>query len=106
MHRPPLDYQSQPPPPPGPRPVSPALRLLAGFLAGTALSAAVWIGGWTPLVQRGSGDILWVVPAVKVLASVVCLCIPGWRSFGAGVLASLAIGFLIFFVTCAVNLKM
>lgn len=105
MDRPPLDYRSEPPPPPSPWRASPAIRLLAGFLTGTALSAAVWTGGWTPLVQRGSGDILWIVPAVKVLASVVCLCIPGWRSFGAGVLASLAIGFLIFFVTCAANLK-
>ena len=80
------------------------LRMLWGFLAGSGISTLAWVGGWQPLVANDSGAALWIVPAVKFLAAVVFLFVPGWRLFGAGLLVSIAMGFLIFFVTCLAHL--
>jgi hypothetical protein len=81
-------------------------RFFSGLALGTAMSAVVWIAGFDRLVNHGSGLALFLVPGVKLAAGICGLCLRGWRSFGAGILVSIALGFLIFFGVCATNLKL
>jgi hypothetical protein len=76
----------------------------AGFVAGCLISWVTWSLGWNALVEHGGGSALWVVPSVKFAGAMICMLVPGWRSFGAGLLLSIGAGALIFFVTCASHL--
>jgi hypothetical protein len=81
------------------------LKFLAGFGGGILVSAIVW-----PLVFRAPGADLaeiamWVLPLLKLAVAAGLLRVPSLRLAGGGVLASLAVGFLIFFGVCANNLK-
>src|SRR5688500_8500136 len=92
------DYQS-PSSPSRPRNPWPSIaaRLMAGLMTGVAVSAIVWYLGWGPLVDSSFGAVtLWLVPSLKGVAALVLLFVPGWRSFGAGLLLSIALGVLIF----------
>ena len=96
-----LNYQS------APRPGGPkhggfrAGQFFLGLALGTLFSAVVWIAGWDFLSGAGALG----VPLVKSGTGVGLLLVPGRWSAGGGVLVSLALGFLIFFGTCASHLK-
>jgi len=87
-----------------------AARFLLGLAAGSVISLAVWPWWWRSANQNSNnGNFVYVivaVPAAKVVAAVICFYFPRWRPFAAGLLVSLAVGFLIFFGACAVNLKL
>src|SRR4051812_13133023 len=93
------------PPPPG-RSSGSSKQLLWGLLLGSAVSAIIWVAGWNLLMGTGrSADyLLLVVPGVKVLAGLACLTVRSVRSFGVGILLSIAVGFLIFFGSCFVHI--
>ncbi|MDB5291812.1 MAG: hypothetical protein JWL69_3053 [Phycisphaerales bacterium] len=80
-------------------------RFFGGLILGTLVSAVIWVAGFDRLVNHGSGLALFLVPGVKFGAGITALCMRGWRSFGAGILVSIALGFLIFFGMCASSLK-
>ena len=102
----PLGYQ-QPGYPPAAPPafgVRVWFQFLGGFLIGSAVSAVVWVLGWSPFVEHGSGWPIFVVPGVKLVVAIIFLCFRGYRGWGGGVLLSIGMGVLIFFVTCAAHL--
>jgi hypothetical protein len=106
----PLGYNNPygPPPPQwGPPPAKPwrfILQVLAGLALGSVASAVVWALGWEQFMGSGSsGGALLAVPGIKFAAAIVCFCLPGWRGLGLGLLLSIGIGALIFFVTCAAH---
>jgi len=98
---PPLDYA-----PPNDTPPHPAGRYLVwGLVIGSAFSAMTWIAGWDPLVKNGHGEMLFIVPGVKLAVAITLICLRGptrrpARMFGFGILWSIAAGFLIFFGSC------
>jgi hypothetical protein len=111
-HRPPLPpnqpaalgYQ-----PVGMMPPAPSGRrflwlFLIGALGGAAVSAVAWIAGWN-LINGNAGFVVFVVPALKLAAAIPLLCFRRWRGLGAGLMVSIALGFLIFFGTCMTHLK-
>jgi hypothetical protein len=77
-------------------------RFFAGLILGAVVSAIIWFAGWN-LLDKGNGSILLIVPGAKLVVGIVFICIRGWRSFGAGILVSIALGVLIFFGACAMN---
>lgn len=80
------------------------LWFFIGLIAGTVLSAIVWIFGFRSLDSTFASGAIFVMPALKLATGITCLCLRGWRSLGAGILVSLALGFLIFFGVCASHL--
>jgi len=81
------------------------LRLfLIGAIGGAAVSAAAWIGGWEA-INGNAGFLLFIVPGIKLAAGIPLLCFRKWRGLGAGLMVSIALGFLIFFGTCMTHLK-
>ncbi|HWE00974.1 MAG TPA: hypothetical protein VG326_01095 [Tepidisphaeraceae bacterium] len=107
-HPPPnaLSYQAPGQGPPLP-PLSAAqtLRLFfAGLTLGTALSAIVWIIAFRFEIGMFAGGAMVVIPLLKLSTGIIFVCRRGWRSLGAGILVSLALGFLIFFGVCAAHL--
>src|SRR3954453_13742978 len=99
-----VDYRPQPkPPPPGPSPRS--LQLI-GLGVGSLVSLVTW-----PLAWKYDPDgtivfkIVLVMFVIKIGTVFGCIQSRRWRPLGAGVLASIGIGFLIFFGTCWMNLK-
>ena len=101
-----LNYQppGRPPPLPPPSAGKTLLWFFIGLIAGTALSAIVWIGGFKSLDSTVGGAAMLIIPALKLTTGIIFLCRRGWRSLGAGILVSLAMGFLIFFGVCAMHL--
>ena len=100
------------PPPPWPQQQPPrkpwrfVIQFFVGLLLGGAASGVVWALGWERYMGSGSnGWAILAVPGVKLMAAIVCFCLPGWRGLGAGILLSIALGTLIFFVTCASHLN-
>src|SRR5947207_1555269 len=85
---------------------SAAPQLLWGLGIGSAVSAIVWLAGWNALFATGrSADWLLVaIPGGKIVAGIACVVTPRWRSFGIGLLLSIAVGFLIFFGACFVHI--
>jgi hypothetical protein len=82
-----------------------AAKFFGALIGGSALSAIAWIGGWN-FIDKGNGAFLiGVVPGLKLAASIPLFCFRGYRAYAAGLLTSLAVGFLIFFCTCATHLK-
>lgn len=117
MHPPPLPPQQSPsyqgldyqPPFAGTAPPKSNLRFLwlflAGLIGGSAVSAVAWIGGWESMNNDSQLQVLvWIIPGTKIIVGTLFCCIRGWRGLGAGLLVSIALGFLIFFGTCAVHL--
>jgi hypothetical protein len=100
----PVNYQSPMTPPPR-RGWSTGMQMLAGLGLGTLVSLIIWVGGWRYINEGKGVSLIVIVPLVKLIAGVTFLCFRGWRGFGGGILLSIALGFLIFFVTCAANLK-
>jgi hypothetical protein len=102
----PLNYLPSGRQPPLP-PVSARLTLrwfFIGLLSGTALSAIVWIFAFKAMEGAFAGGAMLAIPILKLSTGITCLCLRGWRSLGAGILVSLALGFLIFFGVCAAHL--
>jgi len=97
-----IDYRPQPEPPPGWPP--PRTQRIQGLLAGSLLSLIVWPVAWK-FGQQGAtlAYIIIGMIALKVIASTVCIVSPRWRPMGAGILASMGVGFLIFFGTCSLT---
>jgi hypothetical protein len=92
-----IDYRPQPePPPPG------RSQRIQGLVAGSLLSLIVWPLAWK-FGQQGAtlAYIIIGMIALKVVASTACMVSPRWRPMGSGVLASMGVGFLIFFGTCS-----
>ena len=73
------------------------LLFFAGLLLGTGVSAIIWIAGWKHVMAHSNGGVILVVTGVKFAIGVVLLFIRGWRSFGAGIIASIALGVMLFF---------
>jgi len=71
-----------------------------GLLLGTGLSAILWALQFTESLAHGLGLLVVLVPAAKLGAGIMGLCLHGWRAFGAGMLVSIALGILIF-LECA-----
>jgi hypothetical protein len=102
--RPRIEYRTPPTVPRGPDPESTWKRFLIGLGLGTAVSAMLWIGG--PAASRfvpasvvfGLASI--VVPGTKLVIGLSMLSQPPWKSFGNGLLASMAVGFLILCGVC------
>src|SRR5829696_8392097 len=98
-----LEYQSpgyrRPPRPPDRYAVA---KFLGGFGGGIVVSAVTW-----PLLFRSQTRLpevaIYIVPAFKIIVGLGYLFVPRWRLVGGGVLASLAVGALIFFFSCAAN---
>jgi hypothetical protein len=101
----PVNYQSPMTPPPR-RGWSTGVQMLAGMALGTLVSVIIWVGGWKYIDQGNGASAIIILPAVKLIAGVTFLCFRDWRGFGGGILLSIALGFLVFFVTCAANFKM
>jgi hypothetical protein len=96
-----LDYR-----PPGNGRSRAKTQFLWGLVGGSIFSAAFWLFWWhmNSLPQTDS-NALTVVPAVKFGIAVVCFFNPKWTSFGAGILVSIAVGFMIFCGLCFANFK-
>src|SRR5207253_6397311 len=63
------------------------LKLICGFLAGTAISAAVWVLGWNNFSSATGGMwtvLPWLVPVGKIVAGMILVFGPGLREVGAG----------------------
>lgn len=94
-----IEYQT----PRGRRGVSPdaimVLKLMAGFVGGIAGSILVWYVGILPH-SSNAFTVAYGVLGIKVVVAVALMFVPNWRSFAAGLLLSIGVGTLIFFVTC------
>ena len=79
---------------------------LWGLGIGAGASLLVWFFGW-PIFgtdRIANRDVwLWVVPGVKAIAAIVCMCVARWRAFGAGLLVSIGLGMMIYFGSCAMH---
>jgi hypothetical protein len=75
------------------------LKLMAGFGAGIAASILVWYAGIFPK-STNAFTAAYGVLGLKVVVAVVLMFVPNWRSFAAGLLLSIGVGTLIFFVSC------
>jgi hypothetical protein len=103
---PPLNYQSpMTPQPPRGGGLSTGLQMLAGLGAGALISFIIWMGGWKYVESGAGASAILFVPVVKLITGVTLLCVRGLRGYGGGILLSIALGSLIFFFTCAANLK-
>jgi hypothetical protein len=97
----PLDYRS--PRNPGPPFAHP---FFIGLITGSLVSGIVWPLWWLSPDQINQGNWGWLliaIPGTKFTGTIICLFFPRWRTFGAGLLASIGIGFLIFFGLCAMT---
>lgn len=78
-------------------------QIVIAFLVGCAVSGVAY-----PLLWGNSGNAAVIAAltllGVKFIAGVTLLCFRGKRGYGGGLLASLAVGFVIFFFTCAAKL--
>ena len=78
---------------------------LIGAVGGAAVSAVAWLAGFNAIVKGSSISVLIVViPVVKLGAGITLLCFRRWRGLGAGIMVSIALGFLIFFGTCMTHI--
>jgi hypothetical protein len=77
----------------------PVLKFFIGFGGGVALSAVVW-----PLARASDGAVLGgIMAAMPIFKAFVAGCFMVYRPFklvGAGLLASMAVGCLIFLSQC------
>jgi hypothetical protein len=81
-------------------------NFFVGLLAGSLVSFVAWVAGWQAVERSAAGAaMLIVIPSVKLLAGATLLFFRQWATLGAGILCSIAIGFLIFFVQCAANFR-
>jgi hypothetical protein len=80
-----------------------ALRFFAALAIGAAVSAIAWIMGWN-VVDKQVAALIFIIPGIKVAASIAFFTQRGWRSAGAGLLTSIPIGALIFFGSCAAHM--
>jgi hypothetical protein len=105
MTQPPsLDYAHGPNPPRG----NPWRQFWVGLIIGTALSAIVWITSFSLGNTAGSQNFIFFLIAlipIKIVVAIILLCFRNWRSVGGGLLASIALGGLIFFGVCATALS-
>jgi hypothetical protein len=105
-NRPPLAYKPWAKPPGA---ASNGLRFLwlflIGALGGAAVSAVAWIGGWEAINKNGADFLVFVIPGIKLAAGIPLLCFNRWRGLGAGLMVSIALGFLIFFGTCMTHMN-
>src|SRR5258706_245596 len=92
---PPLDYRT--PDQRAPRDPDAPKRFAWGLIGGTAVSAVVYFAGWHwfPNVTFVLG---FIITGAKALAFIG---MPSSRGLGPGILASIPLGALIFFGTCA-----
>jgi hypothetical protein len=65
---------------------------MIGLVAGVAISAVAW----GLFLGRMNGVMIAVVIGGKILGAIACLATPRWRPLGQGLIASVAIGALIF----------
>ena len=77
-----------------PPPDEPGARAMAiiGLVVGVAISAVAW----GLFLGRMNGVMIAVVIGGKILGGIACLAAPRWRPLGQGLIASVAIGALIF----------
>jgi hypothetical protein len=75
------------------------LKFAAGFGVGIAASILVWYVGILPH-STNAFTVAYRVLGTKIVVAIVLMFVPNWRSFAAGLLLSVGVGSLIFFVTC------
>ena len=91
---PPMARFARPPLPSQPGRV--VLLFFLGLGLGVAVSILVWIFGWERFSFEGSTVAIILVPSLKLAAGLGLVFTPRWRSLGAGILVSIALGVLIF----------
>lgn len=100
---PPPEGDDEVPRPPGPRQAW--LRFVAGFATGTLFSLIAWRWCWDAILGIGCVAIVGV-PVMKMAFGIALTSDVRWRTFGAGVLLSMAIGALIFAHQCGLAIKL
>jgi len=102
----PLGYQAHNKYQPPPLDYSPLKRFFLGILLGTGVSGIAYFGGMS--LFNDNGDTIFMVClsilAIKFIAFITCMFLSGWRTFGMGLLVSIALGFMIFFGVCTMSL--
>src|SRR5256885_2234228 len=88
----------------------PVLQFFGGLGAGTLLSLIAWALGFGAVNSASDGGtvlvaMLFLVPTAKLATGITFLCLRPYRLLGGGIMASLAIGALIFFGMCANAVK-
>ena len=106
MTNPNAQSPNQPPPVPPmrnrvPTPSRPGRKVLlffVGLVVGACVSALIWIAGWQHLkIDGGSFAVaIVVVPILKLGIGLFLVFVPRWRTLGAGILVSIALGALMF----------
>ena len=94
----PLEYRG--PGEPRPRDPNAPKRFAAALFGGIALSAIAYFAGWS-LFPNGTIPLGIAIALLKFGFGLAYVLIPGRRPIGAGLLASLPIGFGIFWGSCA-----
>jgi hypothetical protein len=103
MNEPPIPLEYRGPAEPPPRDPNAPRRFMWGLFGGMGVSAVAYFGGAVVLDKR-SGAIIavgLVIAVLKLIVGLTMVFLDGLRAFGAGVLTSLPIGFMIFFGACA-----
>lgn len=97
-----LDYASTGVPPP----IRPGYQVLIGLLVGAAASAVAWVLGWGLVMNSATAlvIVLVILAGLKIVGGGALMFIGRWRLLGAGLLLSLALGFLIFVGNCFAHL--
>ena len=100
----PVEYAGWVGPPPRSR-FGFAGQYFIGLGVGVLISLVVYGLGWSN--KNGDAAVIGalVIVSLKFIVGTVFLCLRGLRGYGAGFMTSLAAGFLIFFVTCAMSFK-
>jgi hypothetical protein len=99
---------SQPPPiipySSGPTPLPPVRRVWSKFCVGIVVGAGVTLSAWM-LTASTSFELVWLaisVPVVKVITGGVLCIYRDWRPLGLGLILSVPLSMLIFFVGCSI----
>jgi hypothetical protein len=83
-----------------------AVRYFAGLVLGTLVSLGVhaWVWSHSDSTSNAIPIVLCILVGGKLVASVAAMFSRQWRPVGAGLLTSMATGFLIFFGLCFANI--
>ena len=99
----PLDYRS--PQPPEPPPPSGAGQFIFGLLTGIVISFVVWFAGWNAADGVHGESIFYTVLTIKIFGGMALLFLTSYRRVGLGLIVSLPIGALIFFMSCSAHVS-
>lgn len=101
---PPLPPQYGLPPPWRERQPSFVVQFVVAFFAGIGLSLLAWYSGSGAATRLDLGWLVWGIVVLKLSGGITLVCFRGLRGYGAGLLASLPIGVMIFIVSACSNM--